>query len=636
MFAAKKMLPYIVLVGAMSAPAAVADYKVRVPFSETSAGAGAGGSGSGVGSQQYKDDMVAIFNQPNCAVMDVATTINSGTPSFYNYSSFSEIENTFQTTQVIVCGGNVDFRGRKAPSFVNESTLMFVNFQGDLSFFSDLDSLSNISFDSSPNPTNVSAFDGVTMVKPDPTLGAMMGSTDPTINLSGITTTTTFPDISSTGNLQIAVNGGDIADYSHLASFGAGDVSGVQISSTPVTKKIDTDGSAWLCEPEQSGLFTGVLGQSDLCDVPVPPTVAWEQFALDNGLLQQSDLPYDWSQGINWQNEGLTTLPSEPYPASTVSGDIILSNNPIDTLEGLKGISETSGFVAIEQREYAGKAPGTSSFCQHLISDSRIIRQVPSGENADGFNSVYGFRGDVCDYSTVSGVGPWHKYILDYTFIEQIPDLSLGMEIEGQQHPGGGSTFREPPQQLPSAPYPHSVVNGDVTVSSFTLDGLGGLSSIEEINGNLHLGGTTVPGIDMPNLTRVTGNMNLHQSGGSQPSGQLQSLTGLSSLNYIGGNLGLGYRTQLTTLDGLESVTYLGGTMNFPSKLNDVTALRNVGTNSGAKPLNYDITGEDALGFSVDNRMATDTPICSDYSFGHEELPTSGTISMRARQICNF
>lgn len=98
--------------------------------------------------------------------------------------------------------------------------------------------------------------------------------------------------------------------------------------------------SAWLCQPGQSSVFTGIP-QAELCDIQEEEEEVvlgpWPQFAEDNNL------PYsDWND-TEWYGEGLTYIPTEPYPISSLTGDIRLFNNSITDITGLSSITNIDG-----------------------------------------------------------------------------------------------------------------------------------------------------------------------------------------------------------------------------------------------------------------------------------------------------
>lgn len=68
---------------------------------------------------------------------------------------------------------------------------------------------------------------------------------------------------------------------------------------------------------------------------PTPVKTEWEKFAEAKGLSK------DWAN-LPWGGKKLTTLPSGPYPLTTVN-DISLNENSLTNVDGLRGITTVTG-----------------------------------------------------------------------------------------------------------------------------------------------------------------------------------------------------------------------------------------------------------------------------------------------------
>ena len=96
-------------------------------------------------------------------------------------------------------------------------------------------------------------------------------------------------------------------------------------------------------------------------------------------------------------------------------------------------------------------------------------------------------------------------------------------------------------------------IEGDITISSFDITNLNGLSVLTSVGGSLSIYVDVLSGMTgLENLTSIGGGLII------QLNDSLTSMTGLENLTFIGGGIWLRYNHSLTSLTGLDNVTTFG------------------------------------------------------------------------------
>lgn len=97
--------------------------------------------------------------------------------------------------------------------------------------------------------------------------------------------------------------------------------------------------------PAVEGSYTYTITATNSVDVSVNKTYelkvmeeVWVAFANLNGLNK------NWNS-IGWDNKSLKNIPTEPYPLTTLSGNLWISDNQLINVEGFKNITNVSGGI---------------------------------------------------------------------------------------------------------------------------------------------------------------------------------------------------------------------------------------------------------------------------------------------------
>lgn len=134
---------------------------------------------------------------------------------------------------------------------------------------------------------------------------------------------------------------------------------------------------------------------------PTPPGSAaiWAQFATDNNV----DEDETWNV-LSWGNEGLTSLPAEPYPNANPTGNVYLHRNTLTHVNSLSSIISVGGMMNLSNSgisDISGLSNLTSVTWGLNLSGNQIT-DTSALSNLSG--NIYSLRIEENNITSLSGL----------------------------------------------------------------------------------------------------------------------------------------------------------------------------------------------------------------------------------------
>lgn len=341
--------------------------------------------------------------------------------------------------------------------------------------------------------------------------------------------------------------------------------------------------------------------------IPFPETVtngffdqatyknSWDEFATTNSLPLPVD--GDWSNGINWYNYSISSLPTDPYPSRNLSGAITLQQTNISNIDSLSQIKTASSFNlrymplanldGLASLESVGsllvaRSSGSTESIQGLsnlktvnsrlsivgtvpdISPLASVISMPTGglelnanppgvkipsgvylchpDNYDLYKVGYLKQHEACDISGKDlHESAWNTFTAYKNVVRPTDgDWSLGL-----------NWYNDNLSALPPEPYPETVINGSITLQTNLLEHFDSFSNVTTINGDFNARSNPITSLNgFSSLTSISGSILLS-------SGTYTNLDGLASLSQVGGTLELNV-SSLNDISGLAGITSIG------------------------------------------------------------------------------
>lgn len=153
--------------------------------------------------------------------------------------------------------------------------------------------------------------------------------------------------------------------------------------------------------------LTNPTDNPQLCEKSL---TAWEQFAD----AQNPQLPKTWND-LNWEKKGLSYLPNEPYPITSVS-DLNLGNNQLTNVDALSNLTSVGylGFTMNKIKNVDGLINLTH--VNYLSLDYNQLENVDGLSNLKSANNLYLTENPLKNIDGLANVKVTSMIVVDATY----------------------------------------------------------------------------------------------------------------------------------------------------------------------------------------------------------------------------